>query len=50
MSMSREFGFLTVLPITGVTVRDTSNEAPSCGTWTIHRFGIFDMTAFRDCF
>ena len=46
---SRELGFLTVLPITGVTVRDTTNDAPTCGTWTIHRFGIFDMTAYRDC-
>ena len=37
------------IPITGVTVRDAANEAPKCGTWTIHRYGIFDMTAIYDC-
>jgi hypothetical protein len=37
------------IPITGVTVRDAANEAPECGTWTIHRYGIFDMTAIYDC-
>jgi hypothetical protein len=42
-------GFLTFVPITGVTVRDASNDAPSCGTWTIHRFGILDVTMHRDC-
>ena len=39
----------TFIPITRVTVRDATNERPTCGTWTVHRYRIFDMTAFRDC-
>jgi len=37
------------IPITGVTVRDATNEGPTCGTWTVHRYGIFDMKAIYDC-
>jgi hypothetical protein len=38
------------IPITGVTVREATNESPMCGTWTVHRYGIFDMVAIYDCF
>jgi len=43
-------GVPTFIPITGVTVREATNDSPMCGTWTVHRYGIFDMTAIFDCF
>ena len=39
----------TFIPITGVTVRDATNERPMCGARTVHRYVILDMTSFRDC-
>jgi hypothetical protein len=37
------------IPITGVSVEGATNDAPRCGTWTIHRYGIWDDVWIRDC-
>jgi hypothetical protein len=38
------------IPTTGVTVDAADPTNPACATWTIHKFGLFDMTYYRDCF
>ena len=47
---ARSEGPLAFVPITGVTVVEATNESPTCGgTWTVHRYGLFDNTLKFEC-
>ena len=43
-------GPLALVPITGVTIVEATDESPICGgTWTVHRYGLADNTLTFEC-
>ena len=40
---------LRLIPVTGVTFKGGGSPTATCGDWTIHRYGLFDMTAYPLC-
>ena len=43
-------GPLALVPITGVTVVEATNESPVCGgTWKVHRYGLADNSLTLEC-
>ena len=49
LGFDHELGMAALLPITGVTIHANSPEWPWCASWTVHRYGIFDMAADQLC-